>query len=162
MSKIKDDKTNVIRILLNEGVPITEHSYDPSATDGESVARILGTDPAATCKTLVTTKDGKKCFVFVLPVDRELDLKACAALAGEKSLSMLPQKDLFALTGYIHGGCSPIGMKKRFPTFFDKTVSDLEKITLSAGRVGRQVTAPVQDLMRLCGAFVGEFSRPKP
>ena len=157
----KDDKTNVIRVLSSAGVDVTEHSYDPNVTDGESVAALIGTDPRATCKTLVTTKDGKRCFVFVLPVNMELDLKACAALAGEKSLTMLPQKDLFSLTGYIHGGCSPIGMKKRFPTFFEDCVARLPAITLSAGKVGRQVTAPTSDLMRLCGARSGSFARPK-
>ena len=161
MGKERDDKTNVIRLLLTAGVETEEHSYDPSVTDGESVAKLIGTDPDATCKTLVTTKDGKKCFVFVLPVNMELDLKACAALVGEKSLSMLPQKELFHLTGYIHGGCSPLGMKKRFPTFFENCVAELPSVTLSAGKVGRQVTAPTKEIMRLCDAEAGSFARPK-
>lgn len=157
----KEDKTNVIRLLEAGGIPVKEHSYDPSVTDGESVAKLIGTEPEATCKTLVTTKDGKKCYIFVLPVNRELDLKACAAIVGEKSLTMLPQKHLFPLTGYVHGGCSPLGMKKHFPTVFEACVSDIPCITVSAGKLGKQVTVPTKDLIAICQAVTASFSRDK-
>ena len=150
-----------MRLLEEAGIAFEVHRYDPALTDGGSIARVLGTDPDATCKTLVTTGGDKKYFVFVLPVDRELDLKACARLAGVKSVEMLPQKELFPLTGYVHGGCSPLGMRKRFPTYFESLVAGLPLITLSAGKTGRQVTVSPKELMGLCDASSGSFSRPK-
>lgn len=157
----KVDTTNVIRLLRSAGIFVREHTYDPSADDGEIVAKLIGTDPDATCKTLVTSFDGKKCYVFVLPVNRELDLKKCAALVGEKSLSMLPQKQLLPMTGYVHGGCSPVGLKKRFPIAFDEAVLSFPEITLSAGKRGRQVTVSTEAIIKYCEAKTGSFSRPK-
>ena len=155
----KEEKTNVMRLLDAAKIAYTPHSYDPSITDGQSIAAILGEDPNATLKTLVTVSDSKKNYVFVIPVKCELDLKACARAAGEKSISMIHQKELLPLTGYIHGGCSPVGMKKRFPTFFDASCKDLKTITLSAGKVGRQITVGTLDFMKLCSAEFADLTR---
>ena len=155
----KEDKTNVMRLLDQAKIPYTPHSYDPNVTDGMTIARLLGEDPNATFKTLVTVSETGAHFVFVVPVNRELDLKACARAAGVKSIAMIPQKELLPLTGYIHGGCSPVGMKKNFPCFFDASSDPLEEITLSAGKVGRQVTVPKEAFFRYCRAKVAPFSR---
>ncbi len=157
----KDDKTNVMRLLSGAGIHFTEHSYDPSVTDGEKVAQLVGTDPNTTFKTLVTKGDSGKYFVFVIPVCKELDLKSAAKAAGEKNVAMIPQKDLFPLTGYVHGGCSPVGMKKRLPVFFDESVKELGEITLSAGKVGRQVSVCPQDLIAYCSAKIANLIREK-
>ncbi len=155
----KEEKTNVMRLLDQAKIPYTPHSYDPGVTDGMTIARILSEDPDATFKTLVTVSETGAHFVFVVPVNRDLDLKACARAAGTKSIAMIPQKELFPLTGYIHGGCSPLGMKKAFPVFFDSASDPLSEITLSAGKVGRQVTVPKEPFFRLCRAKVAPFSR---
>ncbi len=155
----KEEKTNVMRLLEAAKIPYTSHSYDPAVTDGRQVAKLLGEDPDATFKTLVTVSDSKKYYVFVVPVNRELDLKACARAAGEKSIAMIKQKELFPLTGYLHGGCSPIGMKKQFPCFFDSACEGLDSITCSAGKVGRQVTVPLKEFLSLCKAKIAAFSR---
>ncbi len=157
----KDYKTNVMRLLSAAGIAFQEHSYDPVTTDGELVAKILGTDPAATFKTLVTKSDSGKHFVFVIPVNRELDLKACGRAVGEKSIEMLAQKNLFPLTGYVHGGCSPVGMKKSFVTVFDQSCETLSKITLSAGKLGRQVSVNPADLIAYLGAKTAPLTRNK-
>ena len=117
-------KTNVMRMLDKEKVPYTPHTYDhgDGAIDGASVAAKMGQDPARVFKTLVTQGAGKSYFVFVVPVLAELDLKKAAKAVGEKSIAMLPQKKLLPLTGYVHGGCSPVGMSKHFPTYFAEEV----------------------------------------
>lgn len=131
-------KTNAMRILEREKIPFVFHEYDSEITDGVGVAKILNQDEAKVFKTLVTEAAGRGYFVFVIPVAETLDLKKAAKAAGQKSLSMLKQKELFPLTGYIHGGCSPIGMKKLFPTFIHESAETLETICVSAGRVGCQ------------------------
>ena len=149
MSK-NTEKTNVMRILDQKKIPYTSHTYeeDPTLT-GEQIADILGEDPQKVFKTLVTQGKTGQYYVFVIPVTGELDLKATAMVAGEKSVAMIKQKELLPLTGYVHGGCSPIGMKKPFKTFIHTTANDYERIFVSAGKVGYQVELSPLDLSTL-------------
>ena len=133
------EKTNAIRLLENGNVPFHFYEYDVSdgRIDGKSIAEKIGESPDQVFKTLVTqAPPGKDYFVFVVPASGELDLKKAAKACGRKSIEMIPQKLLFPLTGYIHGGCSPIGMKKLFPTFIDETAILFDKICVSGGRIG--------------------------
>lgn len=150
-------KTNAIRILEREKIPCTLHSYDAADghIDGLSVAQKTGQDPARVYKTLVTRGHSGGHYVFVIPVDRELDLKKAARVVGEKSVEMLPVADLLKTTGYIRGGCSPIGMKKLFPTVFHQEATEQPYILVSAGKIGFQIQASAQDLARVCG---GQFA----
>ena len=149
----ENTKTNAMRILEREGVPHTVHVYDPAqGIDGASVARQLGQDPQAVFKTLVTQGRSRAMYVFVIPVAATLNLKLAAAACGEKSIEMIPQKQLLPSTGYIHGGCSPIGMKKALPTFIDETAQLFDAICVSAGRIGAQAELAPDDLLRLTGA----------
>ena len=151
--KKKDDKTNVMRILEQNGIPYTAHAYPADGpTDGVSVAKILNQDPEQVFKTLVTKAASGNYYVFDIPVAENLDLKKAARAVGEKSIAMIPQKELLPLTGYIHGGCSPVGMKKLFPTVFHETVVLFDTICVSAGKVGAQVEVAPGDLMTLLGA----------
>ncbi len=144
----KDDKTNVMRLLDGKKIPYVSHTYEPdSSLSGEDIARILGEEPEKVFKTLVTQGKTGAYYVFALPVQSELDLKKAAKAAGEKSISMIKQKELLPLTGYVHGGCSPIGMKKHFPTFIHETALLYEKIFVSAGRVGCQIELNPNDLI---------------
>ena len=146
-------KTNVMRILEREGVKYAEHEYSGGALSGTAVARTLGEDEELVFKTLVTTSTPGKYFVFVIPVAAELDLKKAARAAGQKSVEMLPQKQLLPVTGYVHGGCSPVGMKKLFPTFFHASAEG-KNIFVSGGKVGVQVELSSSDLAKLtCGQF---------
>ena len=146
----KQDKTNCMRVLESKKISYTPHLYeaDPSLS-GEDIARILGEEPSQVFKTLVTTGKPQRYYVFVIPVNAELNLKKAASAVGEKSVSMIPQRDLLPLTGYVHGGCSPIGMKKRFPSYIHESVSGLDRIFVSAGRVGCQVELDPADLVRV-------------
>lgn len=128
-----------MRLLEASGVPYSEKEYDPEVVDGESVADVLGQDPDCVFKTLVTQNQKKEHFVFCVPVSCELDLKKAAMAAQAKSIEMIPQKELLPLTGYIHGGCSPIGLKKTFPVFVDETAQLFDAIFISGGRRGFQV-----------------------
>lgn len=133
-------KTNVMRILERFKITYTAHCYkDKGVTSGTDVARAMEQPPEQVFKTLVAVGKSRKYFVFVIPVEKELDLKKAAAAAGEKAVSMLPQKELLGLTGYVHGGCSPIGMKKQFITFLDGSAERQPTIIFSAGQVGYQV-----------------------
>ena len=153
MAKHKEEKTNVMRVLDQKKIPYTAHTYDPeSGIDGVSVARSLGQDPASVFKTLVARGASGGYYVFDIPVAATLDLKKAAHAVGEKSVAMLPQKELLPLTGYVHGGCSPVGMKKQFPTVFHETVNDLELVTVSAGKIGHQVQVKPADLLNLLRA----------
>ncbi|MBR0149171.1 MAG: Cys-tRNA(Pro) deacylase [Lachnospiraceae bacterium] len=155
---MKEDKTNVMRILDQKKIKYESHSYKPDATmSGEEIALILGEDPEKVFKTLVTQGKSGAYYVFVVPVKAELDLKKAAKASGEKSISMIKQKELLPLTGYVHGGCSPIGMKKHFPTFIHETVSGLENLFVSAGRVGFQVELSPADLIGLAGCTVADI-----
>lgn len=154
---MSEEKTNVMRILDQKKVPYTPHHYahPDGAVDGASVAALIDKDPASVCKTLVTQGASKKYYVFVIPVLKELDLKAAAKAVGEKSIEMIRQAQLLPLTGYVHGGCSPVGMKKQFPTVFDQSVEGLDTITVSAGKIGAQVeVAPAA----LAGLVRGRFA----
>ena len=153
---MSEEKTNVMRLLDQKKVAYTPHWYahPDGAVDGASVAAMLGKDPAAVCKTLVTQGASKKYYVFVIPVLTELDLKAAAKAVREKSIEMIRQAQLLPLTGYVHGGCSPVGMKKQFPTVFDQSVENQPTITVSAGKIGCQVEVAPGDLAALVrGAF---------
>lgn len=134
------EKTNVMRILDQKKVSYAPHSYDPNGPiDGPGVAAATRQDPQRVFKTLVTRGATGQYYVFAVPVLRELDLKAAARAAGEKSVEMLRQAELLPLTGYVHGGCSPVGMKKQFKTFFDESAQGLETMLVSAGKIGFQV-----------------------
>ncbi len=150
----KDDKTNVMRILAQAKIEYTAHSYGDGKTalSGAEVAAELGQDPACVFKTLVTVGRSGGHYVFMIPVLAELDLKKAASAAGEKSVEMIKQKDLLPLTGYVHGGCSPIGMKKPFPTFIDRSAEGQKAIFFSAGRIGAQVEMDPSELSALVKA----------
>ena len=148
MSK-HEEKTNVMRALDSKKVKYTSHSYiDTPTTNGVEVAQILGQNPADVFKTLVTTSKSGTNYVFVIPVAKELDLKKAAKVTGEKSIEMLKSKELLPLTGYVHGGCSPIGMKKTFKTFIDKSADEREVIIFSAGKIGYQVELTLTELSK--------------
>ena len=145
-----NEKTNVVRTLEQRRIPFQAFSYESGgAITGLEVAAILGEDPAQVFKTLVTTGRSTRHYVFVIPVGAGLDLKKAAKAVGEKALEMLKQKDLFSLTGYIHGGCSPIGMKKPFRTTIDATAAQFDSIIFSGGRIGLQVQVGMADLARV-------------
>lgn len=148
-SKEKTEKTNVMRVLDSLKISYVSHSYeaDPTKT-GEEIAGLLGEDPDCVFKTLVTQGRTKAYYVFVIPVREELDLKKAASAAGEKSVAMIKQKELLPLTGYVHGGCSPVGMKKPFPTFVHNTAEGLEHMYVSAGKVGYQIELAPGDLAK--------------
>ena len=146
----KEEKTNVMRTLEQKKIPYTAHTYDPNGPiDGVSVAHILGQDEGAVFKTLVTRGASGAFYVFDVPVAENLDLKKAAKAVGEKSIAMIAQKELLPLTGYVHGGCSPVGMKKQFPVFFDETAQLYETIMFSAGKIGCQVEINPEDLSKL-------------
>ena len=150
MAKEKTEKTNVMRLLEQKGIPYTPHDYRASgAVGGTEVAAALGEDPARVFKTLVTVGASGGYYVFVIPVAEELDLKKAAKAVGEKSIAMLPQKELLPLTGYIHGGCSPIGMEKPFPTVLHQSAAERESIYVSAGKVGFQAELAPADLQKM-------------
>lgn len=145
-----ETKTNVMRVLDGRKIPYAHFSYDAEKfKTGAEIATALGQNPHAVFKTLVTMTGRGKYYVFMVPVCSELDLKCAAMAVGEKSLNMLPQRELLGLTGYIHGGCSPIGMKKQFITVIDASAQNFEKIIFSAGRIGHQVELTVTDLQKL-------------
>ncbi len=153
-------KTNAMRQLDKAGIlyePI-EYEVDENDLSGIHIADQTGLDPKMMFKTLVAKGDKRGIFVFCLPVDEELDLKKCAVAAGEKRVELIAVKELLGLTGYIRGGCSPIGMKKKFPTFFDKSVSDHEKITVSAGVRGCQLLLKSDELLKTVSATVAELT----
>ncbi len=154
----KEEKTNVMRVLDGKKISYQSHSYEPDATmSGEEIAAILGEDPDNVFKTLVTQGKSGAYYVFVVPVRAELDLKKAAKASGEKSIAMIKQKELLPLTGYVHGGCSPVGMKKQFPTFIHETASVLEKIFVSAGKVGFQIELSPSDLISVAGCVVADI-----
>ncbi len=142
-------KTNVMRILERKNISYVPHSYphnDGDPVDGLHAAELLGKDPSEVYKTLVAESSGREHYVFVIPVGDELDLKKAAKAAGEKAVALVHVKEINSLTGYIRGGCSPVGMKKLFRTFFDKKAESLKTVTVSAGRIGFQVELAPADL----------------
>ena len=159
MAKNKEEKTNVMRTLDQKKIPYTAFSYDPNGPiDGVSVAAETGLDAASVFKTLVTKGASGAYYVFDIPVAENLDLKKAAKAVGEKSIAMLPQKELLPLTGYVHGGCSPVGMKKQFPTVFHETVELFDTICVSAGKIGAQVEVAPADLIALLGAQTADVT----
>jgi len=148
---MKEIKTNVMRILDKEKVEYTHHKYPhgKDAVDGVTVATLMNQNPDYVFKTLVTKGMGRDYYVFVVPVDHELDLKKCAKSVGEKSVEMIPVKDITKVTGYVRGGCSPLGMKKQFKTTFHITAESIPKIIVSAGKIGYQIDLKPEDLIRL-------------
>ena len=144
------EKTNVMRILDQHKITYQSYYYgDTSAISGVEVATVLNQDYRQVFKTLVTVSHSRKNYVFMIPVAENLDLKKAAKSVGEKSVSMLPSKELLSLTGYIHGGCSPIGMKKNFPVVIDESAKNFSSIIFSAGKIGYQVEVHVPDLASL-------------
>ena len=144
----KDDKTNVMRLLDQRRIPYTPHTYphqEGVAVDGLTVARTLGLDPETVFKTLLA----RGIYVFVIPVGDTLDLKKAARAVKEKSVEMVHVKEILALSGYIRGGCSPVGMRKPYPTVFHETAGIVDAITVSAGKIGYQVTLSPAELMAL-------------
>ncbi len=143
----KAEKTNVMRLLDEQRIEYDYFAYNPETVNAVEVAKECGREPESVFKTLVTVGKSGVNYVFMVPSNGELDLKKAAKAAGEKSIEMIPQKQLLPLTGYIHGGCSPIGMKKQFKTFADETVILFDKICFSAGRVGLQVIMTPDSLL---------------
>ena len=141
------EKTNVMRLLDQKRISYLSYYYgDTDAISGVDVATVLQQDVCQVFKTLVTVSSSKKYYVFMIPVAEELDLKKAAKSVGEKSVSMLPAKELLPLTGYVHGGCSPFGMKKKFPVVVHESAKNFSSIIFSAGKVGYQVEVSVSDL----------------
>lgn len=153
-------KTNVMRILDKAKITYKAHTYDHSdgAIDGATVAEKMGQNPEQVFKTLVTKGAGRDYYVFVVPVLKELDLKRAAKSVGEKHVEMIHVKDINKVTGYIRGGCSPIGMKKQFVTVFDKSAENIETIIVSAGKIGYQIELAPKDLIELVGAKTAEIT----
>ena len=146
----KEEKTNVMRVLEQKKVDYKHYCYaGTNAVSGVEVAQTLGQNPDKVFKTLVTVGKTKEHYVFVIPVAAELNLKKAAAAVGEKNIEMISQKELLPLTGYIHGGCSPIGMKKFFTTTIDQSAEDLDTIIFSAGKIGYQVEVKPEDLQKV-------------
>lgn len=154
----KQQKTNVMRVLDAAGIVYSEHTYAPELTNGVEVADALGEQPERVFKTLVTVGKSGSNYVFMIPVAEELDLKKAASVVGEKSVAMLKAKDLLPLTGYIHGGCSPIGMKKQFRTVIHQTAERLDRIFFSGGRVGFQIELAPQELFALIPIEYGDVT----
>lgn len=145
-----EEKTNVMRLLDKKKIEYTSHYYgDTDAISGIEVATVLGQNPENVFKTLVTVGKTKKNYVFVIPVAEELDLKKAAKAVGEKSIEMIKSKELLPLTGYIHGGCSPIGMKKFFQTTLDESVLNCNTFCISAGKIGYQIEISLEELKKI-------------
>jgi len=154
----KEEKTNVMRVLDGKKISYESHAYTQDATmSGEEIAEALSENPDKVFKTLVTQAKSGAYYVFVVPVKEELDLKKAAKAAGEKAVSMIKQKELLPLTGYVHGGCSPIGMKKQFPTFIHETAMGFDKIYVSAGKVGFQIELSPSDLIEVARIQVADI-----
>lgn len=154
----KEIKTNVMRILEQEHIPYTAHSYvGTGAVNGVEVACALNQDVNRVFKTLVTVSKSKQYYVFMIPVAAVLDLKKAARSVGEKAIEMLPMKELLHLTGYVHGGCSPIGMKKLFPTVIHQTAVDFDTIIFSGGKIGYQVELSLAALKQVIPVEVADL-----
>ena len=146
----KTEKTNVMRVLEQKKVPYNSYSYvNTDALSGTEVAKALNQNPEQVFKTLVTIGHSKTNYVFLVPVEKELDLKKAAKAVGEKSIQMIPAKELLPLTGYVHGGCSPIGMKKQFQTTIHSTAETFPTIIFSGGKIGYQVEVALEDLQKI-------------
>ena len=153
------EKTNVMRLLDQKKIQYEARFYDANITNGVDVASVLNEAKEDVYKTLVTVSNNGRFYVFVVPVYLELDLKKAAKVAGVKSIEMIKQKDLLPLTGYIHGGCSPIGMKKLFPTFIDNSAKEKGFIFVSAGKCGAQIKINPNDLIKIINARFDEIAK---
>lgn len=152
-------KTNAIRILTQKKTQFEVIRYEPDRVlSGTEVAAILGKDPATVFKTLVTTGKSGEHYVFMIPVAAELDLKKAAEAAGEKNIAMLKAKDLLGLTGYVHGGCSPVGMKKQLVSFIDKSAEDYDTIILSGGKIGVHIEIAPAELRKAVPFSVAQLT----
>ena len=161
MAKQKEEKTNVMRVLEQKGIPYTAHTYEHEegvAVDGLTVSLSLGQDPECVFKTLVARGASKGIYVFCIPVADNLDLKKAAKAVGEKSIEMVAVKEINGLTGYVRGGCSPVGMKKQYPTVFHETAEIVDTIMVSAGKIGYQVELAPDALMELVGASLADIT----
>ncbi len=155
----KEAKTNAMRILEREDIPYESLAYEAGEfTDGTEAARKLGLPPELVFKTLVTEGADREHYVFVIPVQKELDLKKCARAAGVKSVAMIHVKDLLPLTGYVRGGCTAVGMKKPFPVLLDNSAREREKIYVSAGRIGCQLALSPEDYRKAAGASYADLT----
>ena len=157
--KKNEEKTNVIRILEQNKINFKVYNYiNSTAISGTEVADYLGEDYNIVFKTLVTIGKSGNHYLFLVPVNKELNLKKAAKITATKSIEMIKMKDLLALTGYVHGGCSPIGMKKYFTTYIDESAKAFEKIVFSAGKVGRQVDVSLVDLQKVIKVEFGQLT----
>ena len=154
----KNEKTNVMRLLDAAGASYAPHWYDNTVTDGETIAAMLGMDAEQVFKTLVTVANTGEHLVFDVPVCHSLDLKKAAKAAGVKNVEMITQKELLPLTGYVHGGCSPLGMKKKFRTFINDTAQVFDTVFVSAGKIGAQVELSPEALCVLCEAEFADIA----
>lgn len=155
-----DERTNAMRLLEAAGVEYQPFCYEAKdALSGVQIAEKLGFPRASVFKTLVTVAESKKNYVFVVPADSELDLKKAAKAVGEKAVAMIKQAQLLPLTGYVHGGCSPVGMKKQFPTVVDSSALALDRIIVSAGKIGRQVALSPRSLALACPLIFEKITR---
>ena len=156
---MKNDKTHVMRVLEQHKIDYASYTYGDgmTASSGTEVAELLGKDPLNVFKTLVTVGKSGKNYVFVVPVPFELDLKKAAEAVGEKNIEMIRSRELLPLTGYVHGGCSPIGMKKQFPTFIHETAASFDKVFVSAGKVGFQIELDPKDLISVAGCILADI-----
>jgi len=153
-------KTNAMRILekMNIAFEILEYDVNDGKISGTDVAQKIGANYNEVFKTLVCTgKD--KVYIFIVPVDKELDTKKAATLLKEKNIEMIPQKQLLPLTGYVHGGCSPIGMKKQFETIIDDSASERENIIVNAGKIGMQMKVSINGLIAITGAILAPITK---
>lgn len=159
MKKKNTEKTNVMRVLEQHKINYTSYCYiDSGVISGIDVAAVLNQNPDQVFKTLVTVGNSNSNYVFLVPVNRELDLKKAARAVGEKSISMIKSKDLLPLTGYIHGGCSPVGMKKSFKTTIDESTMNFDTIIFSGGKIGYQVETSLDDLKKVVNFELADIS----
>ncbi len=157
--KNREEKTNAIRLLEQKKLPFQIHDYSQSgAISGLEVAGCLNENPDRVFKTLVTAGKSGSHYVFLVPVSRELDLKKAAKTVSEKSISMIKSKELLPLTGYIHGGCSPVGMKKLFTTVIDSSADNFSEIFFSGGKIGLQIEMRLQDLEKVIPFTLSDIS----
>lgn len=158
MAKEKDNKTNAMRILDKNKISYKVNTYDCNEfIDGVHIADMLGQSYDSSFKTLVTEGKSKNYYVFAIPIHLELDMKKAAKTVGEKSVEMLPVKDINAVTGYIRGGCTPIGMKKLYKTVYHSTINNFEEIIVSGGKLGTQIVIKPSDLIKVTNAIVSDI-----
>ena len=158
MAKEKDNKTNAMRILDKNKISYKVNTYDcEEFIDGVHIADMLGQSYDSSFKTLVTEGKSKNYYVFAIPIHLELDMKKAAKAVGEKSVEMLAVKDINAVTGYIRGGCTPIGMKKLYKTVYHSTINDFDEVIVSGGKLGTQIVISPSDLIKITNAIVSDI-----